>query len=143
VNVEVYEALLMLQHRGQDSAGMVTTDGGKYHEHKGNGLVSEAFSNQALMDKMHGGPSLRNIESGGGLEGTPPYSLFCITSFLFVNSLLTECGGTSRQRRHWARSLSHRRLFIGARGTALFCELTIGHLPDTQWKPDKHRRASR
>jgi len=25
VNVEVYEGLLMLQHRGQDSAGMVTT----------------------------------------------------------------------------------------------------------------------
>ena len=26
-NVEIYEGLLMLQHRGQDSAGMVTTDG--------------------------------------------------------------------------------------------------------------------
>ncbi len=25
VNVELYEGLLMLQHRGQDSAGMVTT----------------------------------------------------------------------------------------------------------------------
>lgn len=29
VNVELYEGLLMLQHRGQDSAGMVTTDGMK------------------------------------------------------------------------------------------------------------------
>jgi glutamine phosphoribosylpyrophosphate amidotransferase len=53
-SAELYEALLMLQHRGQDSAGMVTTDGSKYHEHKANGLVSEAFANQKLMDKLIG-----------------------------------------------------------------------------------------
>jgi hypothetical protein len=36
---ELYEGLLMLQHRGQDSAGMVTTDWEKFVEHKNNGLV--------------------------------------------------------------------------------------------------------
>lgn len=29
-NVELYEGLNMLQHRGQDSAGMVTTDWAKF-----------------------------------------------------------------------------------------------------------------
>lgn len=31
---EMYESLLMLQHRGQDSAGMVTYDGSRFREHK-------------------------------------------------------------------------------------------------------------
>lgn len=40
---EIYEGLLMLQHRGQDSAGIVTTDWGKFREHKQNGLVKDVF----------------------------------------------------------------------------------------------------
>ena len=38
---ELYEGLLMLQHRGQDSAGMVTTDFERFVEKKENGLVKE------------------------------------------------------------------------------------------------------
>lgn len=54
VNVELYEGLLMLQHRGQDSAGMVTTDWVKFKEHKANGLVPDVFNNQATLDKLTG-----------------------------------------------------------------------------------------
>ncbi len=67
MNAELYEALLMLQHRGQDSAGMVTCDGDKYHEHKGNGLVTEAFSSQTLMDKMRGGLPTQSVSNQEGL----------------------------------------------------------------------------
>jgi amidophosphoribosyltransferase len=31
---EIYEGLQMLQHRGQDSAGIVSFDGQKFREHK-------------------------------------------------------------------------------------------------------------
>lgn len=53
-NVEIYEGLLMLQHRGQDSAGMVTTDWHKFHEYKGNGLVKDVFSNQQTLTALQG-----------------------------------------------------------------------------------------
>jgi amidophosphoribosyltransferase len=54
VNAELYEGLLMLQHRGQDSAGMVTTSWDKFKEYKENGLVKDVFSSQPLMDSMRG-----------------------------------------------------------------------------------------
>eukprot|EP00967_Tisochrysis_lutea_P008193 scaffold9819_cov21-Tisochrysis_lutea.AAC.1 len=44
----------MLQHRGQDSAGMVTTNWEKFKEYKENGLVKDVFSSQSLMDSMIG-----------------------------------------------------------------------------------------
>jgi amidophosphoribosyltransferase len=52
--VDLYEGLLMLQHRGQDSAGMVTTDWNKFVEHKSNGLVRDAFANEAVMSQLIG-----------------------------------------------------------------------------------------
>ena len=63
MSAEVYEALLMLQHRGQDSAGMVTTDGQRFREHRDNGLVREVFGSQALLDMMAGAP--RSQGAGG------------------------------------------------------------------------------
>lgn len=41
-------------HRGQDSAGMVTTDWAKFREYKDNGLVKDVFSKKSVMDKLTG-----------------------------------------------------------------------------------------
>ena len=43
-----YLGLYALQHRGQESAGIVTRDGGESHLHKGMGLVAEIFSQDEL-----------------------------------------------------------------------------------------------
>jgi amidophosphoribosyltransferase len=43
-----YYGLYALQHRGQESAGIVTCDAGRFHEHRGMGLVSQIFNGQAL-----------------------------------------------------------------------------------------------
>ena len=40
---EIYDGLLMLQHRGQDAAGMVTHNGEFFFESKSNGLVKDVF----------------------------------------------------------------------------------------------------
>jgi amidophosphoribosyltransferase len=43
-----YYGLFALQHRGQESAGIVTSDGRTFREHKGMGLVSQIFDGGVL-----------------------------------------------------------------------------------------------
>jgi amidophosphoribosyltransferase len=43
VNQLIYDALLLLQHRGQDAAGIVTQLGHKFHMHKAKGMVRDVF----------------------------------------------------------------------------------------------------
>ena len=46
---EIYDGLLTLQHRGQDSAGIVTFDGNHFNLKKGNGLVRDVFRTKNMM----------------------------------------------------------------------------------------------
>jgi len=43
VNQLIYDALLLLQHRGQDAAGIVTMQGNKCYMHKARGMVRDVF----------------------------------------------------------------------------------------------------
>jgi len=43
VNQISYDALLLLQHRGQDAAGIATSHGSAFSMHKANGLVRDVF----------------------------------------------------------------------------------------------------
>jgi amidophosphoribosyltransferase len=43
VNQLLYDGLLVLQHRGQDAAGIVTAEGAAFHMHKGGGMVRDVF----------------------------------------------------------------------------------------------------
>ena len=43
VNQLIYDALLLLQHRGQDAAGIVTQQGTKFFMHKAKGMVRDVF----------------------------------------------------------------------------------------------------
>ncbi len=46
----IYDALLVLQHRGQDSAGIVVCDGNKLNLRKDNGQVSDVFHSRHMRD---------------------------------------------------------------------------------------------
>ena len=43
VNQRIYDALLLLQHRGQDAAGIVTQQENKFFMHKAKGMVKDVF----------------------------------------------------------------------------------------------------
>ncbi len=50
VNQLLYDGLLVLQHRGQDAAGIVTCDGGTFYMHKNNGLVQDVFQTRHMRN---------------------------------------------------------------------------------------------
>ena len=50
VNLSLYNSLQVLQHRGQDAAGIVTVDeDDNFHQRKANGMVTEVFQQRHMM----------------------------------------------------------------------------------------------
>ncbi|BBP03651.1 amidophosphoribosyltransferase [Sulfuriferula plumbiphila] len=52
VNQLLYDGLLVLQHRGQDAAGIVTAEGNTFHMHKANGLVRDVFRTRDMRNLL-------------------------------------------------------------------------------------------
>ena len=78
VNQQIYDALLALQHRGQDSAGMVTWDDRtRLNLRKGNGLVREVFE-QRHMRRLAGRMGIGHVRyptagTSSAAEAQPMY----------------------------------------------------------------------
>lgn len=77
VNQSLYDALTVLQHRGQDAAGMVTCNAGKFALRKDNGLVRDVFS-QRHMDRLQGNMGIGHVRyptagSASSKESQPFY----------------------------------------------------------------------
>ena len=49
-----YHGLFALQHRGQESSGIVSTDGKLAYKHLGMGLVADIFSEPSTLDQLKG-----------------------------------------------------------------------------------------
>ena len=71
-----YYGLHALQHRGQEGAGIITSDGVTLHQHKGEGLVRNVFSQQD-MERIKGIHAIGHVRystaGGGGITNVQPF----------------------------------------------------------------------
>jgi amidophosphoribosyltransferase len=56
-----YLGLYALQHRGQESCGIVSSDGTTLHAHKRMGLVADVFGNQEIFKKLPGKSAIGHV----------------------------------------------------------------------------------
>jgi len=101
-----YLGLYALQHRGQESAGIVSTDGADLRIHKGMGLVEEIFRAEVLA-KLPGdaaiGHTRYSTAGDTSLSNAQPIVIDCNKGKLALghNGNLTNAG-------EWRRKLEHR-----------------------------------
>ncbi len=77
VGFDLYDALTVLQHRGQDAAGIVTCEGDQLHLRKSNGLVRDVFR-QDHMNQLKGNMGIAHVRyptagSSSSAEAQPMY----------------------------------------------------------------------
>jgi amidophosphoribosyltransferase len=56
-----YLGLYALQHRGQESCGIVSSDGAALHSHKSMGLVADVFGNQEIFKSLPGSSAIGHV----------------------------------------------------------------------------------
>lgn len=78
VNQMLFDGLTVLQHRGQDAAGIVTSERGRLHLRKDNGLVKDVFQTHHMVD-LRGNVGLGHVRyptagSSSCAEAQPLYT---------------------------------------------------------------------
>ncbi|ELU03400.1 hypothetical protein CAPTEDRAFT_18069 [Capitella teleta] len=83
--------LVGVQHRGQESAGIVTSPGddkGKVHSHKGMGLVNQVFRDEATMSKLKGnlgiGHTRYSTAGGSDITNCQPFTVETLHGLISV-----------------------------------------------------------
>jgi len=80
VAAQLYDGLTVLQHRGQDAAGIAVADGTHMRVHKGNGLVRDVFDAKA-MQLLQGRVGIAHCRyPTAGSEGTDEAQPFYVNS---------------------------------------------------------------
>src|SRR5215470_14313600 len=102
----VYLGLYALQHRGQESAGIVSTDGRELHSHRAMGKVEEIFT-----------PEVLNKLPGSVAIGHTRYSTAGDKALLNAQPIMIDCNkgkialghnGNLTNATEWRRKLEHR-----------------------------------
>ena len=138
VSFEMYESLTMLQHRGQDAAGMVTFDGRFFHEKKDNGYVREVFS-ASDMEGLAGRTGLGQVRypTAGTLDAKEAQPFFLNVPFgmhLVHNGNLTNADDlrhriVDKYRRH-LQTNSDTEMLLNIFANALFQNIKGQENPD-------------
>ena len=98
----LYDGLQVLQHRGQDAAGIATLDGRTFHLHKGNGMVRDVFRtrNMRAMTGNAGIAHVRYPTAGSAVDHNEAQPFYVNSPFGIVlghNGNLTNAEELKRQ----------------------------------------------
>ncbi|OGT01022.1 MAG: amidophosphoribosyltransferase [Gallionellales bacterium RIFCSPLOWO2_12_FULL_59_22] len=101
-NQLLYDGLQVLQHRGQDAAGIATLDGRTFHLHKGNGLVRDVFRtrNMRALTGNAGIAHVRYPTAGSAVDHNEAQPFYVNSPFGIVlghNGNLTNADELKRQ----------------------------------------------
>lgn len=109
VNQALYDGLTVLQHRGQDAAGIVTCDEGRLYLRKDNGLVRDVFHTRHML-RLKGNLGIGHVRyptagCASSAEAQPFYVNSPYGIALAHNGNLTNAGALKRElfledRRH-------------------------------------------
>jgi amidophosphoribosyltransferase len=80
VNQSLYDGLTVLQHRGQDAAGIITCDGEQLHLRKNNGLVRDVFHTRHML-RLRGNMGIGHVRyPTAGCESSAEAQPFYVNS---------------------------------------------------------------
>ncbi|MDT8385904.1 MAG: amidophosphoribosyltransferase [Thiogranum sp.] len=80
VNQSIYDALTVLQHRGQDAAGIMTGEGSKLYLRKDNGLVRDVFHTRHML-RLRGNMGIGHVRyPTAGCESSAEAQPFYVNS---------------------------------------------------------------
>jgi len=80
VNQAIYDGLTVLQHRGQDAAGIITCDGSHLHLRKSTGLVRDTFHTRHML-RLHGNMGIGHVRyPTAGCESSAEAQPFYVNS---------------------------------------------------------------
>jgi len=110
VNQQIYDSLLLLQHRGQDSTGIVTMEERMFHLYKSKGQVSTAYRTRDMRN-LRGNIGLGHVRyatkgSAESIEEAQPFYVNAPYGIVFIhNGNLTNTRELEKQlfsvdRRH-------------------------------------------
>ena len=109
VNQVIYDGLTMLQHRGQDAAGIATCAGDQFFLHKGNGMVRDVFRTRHMLNLLGsmgiGHVRYPTLGCFSAAEAQPfyvnmPYGIAIAHNGNLVNGKELKQGLMSEDRRH-------------------------------------------
>ena len=100
VCLSIYNALTVLQHRGQDAAGMAVSDSdGFLKMHKDNGLVRDVF-NEQQMYRLSGSIGIGHVRypTAGTMKNSEAQPFYVNSPFFIVLGHNVNLGNTSKLR---------------------------------------------
>jgi amidophosphoribosyltransferase len=93
----LYDALTMLQHRGQDAAGIATLDGYRIKLHKGSGLVKDVFDRADILS-LTGNVGIGHVryptagrDDSSEAPGNSPRNFLTVTVVISIHGQIPKC----------------------------------------------------